>query len=152
MLEQQEDALKQGNTSEALSLLKQMREVLDRQNAWRSLRQEEPDDYDELLGKLSLSLKRRGLHQSEQTLNRQLIEIFEWCEQQGFSVEELRPKDNLHKYREATAVMLGIINDEDQSDEQKRAALTKTLKRIQEQDVTRDDTRAWARTRRDGKS
>ena len=82
---------------------------------------------------------------------RQLIEIFSWCKEQGFSVADLKPKQNLHKYREATAYMVSIIDDENRSDAQKREALTKTLMRIQEQDQTRDDTRAWARTSRDGR-
>jgi hypothetical protein len=150
LLDEQEAALRENNVSKALRLLEEMRDEIEKQNAWRWLRSHEPEDYDHLIEKLEQAKARAEDTdvQSSVTVLGQLIGIFNWCRAHGFELKSLSTRDNLHKYWAAAAYMNGIIGDDDRSDGEKLTRLKKTLKRIQQEDATREDTCQWARSRR----
>lgn len=147
LLDRQETALKENDTSKALRLLKEMRDELEKQNAWQWLRTNEPEDYDQLTSKLAQARKVRD--QSGKVKLRQLIEVFEWCEAYGIPVEYLRTPDNLHKYWDVSPLMNDIINNDDLSEETKYTRLIDVIERVQAH-ATRRETRQWAWSDTDG--
>ena len=139
--EQQRVAFESGDVEEALRLLSEIEEPIGAANDWIWLRSNEPENYEQLIGKLEQF--KAGRSATGRTEMYQLAKIFRSCRDYGISLVELDTPHNLHKYREAAAMLNAIVSGGSQIGEQLEAAI-ETIK----SHSCRADTRAWARTPR----
>lgn len=109
---------------------------------WPWLSEHQPESYDQLVKKLELAGEELT-HSSRSTFG-SLLEVLWWCEEHDISLDEIRFKDNLSKYREAGSRPNQIIREGDEVREELLAAIA-----IIQSHRTRDETRGWARTPRD---
>ncbi len=112
------------------------------EDAWHWLRNNQPESYEQLIGKLEQAASR-SLSSGGQIELRQLVGVFECCEEHGIELADLEVPAHLHKYREAVA-HLSRICDSDEPDQSKVQAMRETVGRIKS-DPSRRATRAWAR-------
>ena len=112
------------------------------EDAWHWLRNNQPESYEQLIGKLERAASRY-LSSGGRTELRQLVRVFEWCEEHRIELADLEVPDHLHKYREAV-VRLSRICDGDEPDQSKVQTMQETVGRIKS-DPSRRATRAWAR-------
>ena len=140
----QNKALGDNDITEAQRLLTELETHLEKKHGWHWLRTNEPDSYDVLYTKLK-DLGQVLLPAGKSTM-RQLVSIFKWCEDHDISLAYLDVSENLHKYREATAYLIRIINNDATTCEIKREVLD-AIRRIKS-DKNRDLTRLWVRKKR----
>ncbi len=119
------------------------------EDAWHWMRNNQPGSYEQLIEKLERAASR-SLSSGGQTELRQLVRVFEWCEEHGIELADLEVPAHLHKYREAVA-HLSRICDGDEPDQSKVQAMRETVGRIKS-DPSRRATRAWARNWRGEKA
>lgn len=119
------------------------------EDAWHWLRNNQPESYEQLTEKLGQAASQ-SLSSGGQTELRQLVRVFEWCEEHGIGLADLEVPDHLHKYREAVA-HLNRICDSGESDQSKVQTMREIVGRIKS-DPSRRATRAWARDWRGDKA
>jgi hypothetical protein len=117
-------------------------------DAWYWLRNNQPESYEQLTEKLEQA--KELLASSGQIELRQLVKVFEWCEDHGIELAELQVPEHLHKYREAAAYMSRTIEG-DEPDWSKLRKMRETVDRIKS-DPSRRATRVWARSWRGEKA
>ena len=80
-------------------------------NAWQWLRTHQPQNYEQLVEKLTEAAE--PLSQGARKVLRQLAEVFQWCAVHGIELAELDAARTLPKYRDASTYMADIVkNDE----------------------------------------
>jgi hypothetical protein len=146
LLKQQRTALEQGDIAEALTLLEALERSRRKSRLWEELKQNEPESYEELTGKLREAAY--GGNKSERTVLQQLARVFGRCNELGIELSTLEVSKHLHKYREAAANLNDIV---DESGEGEGKALQDGIQCIKS-DANRAQTRAWARKSRKSKS
>lgn len=145
LVEQGIAAFETGDITEARKLLEETRAELDRQLAWRRLREEPPQSYEQLIE--GVEQARTVLAPSGRTELAQLVRVFTWCRDHGIGLAELQIREKVPKYREAAAYLNEILDSEEgDRPESKVQAMRKALACIQGHS-NREATRAWARNR-----
>jgi len=137
------DALEAGDIARARRLLEETGAELDKQVAWRRLRREPTESYQQLIERLEQA--KEPLAAPGRSQLKQLIRVFSWCDEQGISLDELQVRDNLPKYCQASA-RLNEILDSGEGDRSKSKAqvMQEALACIRDH-PDREATRAWAR-------
>ena len=139
----QNKALTDGDIKEAQRLLTELETHLERKQSWQRLRTNEPESYDVLYTELKdLS---QVLSPAARSTMRQLIRIFQCCQDHSISLEFLDVPANLHKYREASSY-LNVIITKHASDDEIKSELLEAIRHIKS-DKNRDETRSWVRNR-----
>ena len=144
IVDPQNKALTDSDITEVQRLLTELETHLEKKRGWKWLRTNKPESYNELYTKLK-DLGQVLLPAGKSTM-RQLVSIFKWCEDHDISLAYLGVSENLHKYREATAYLIRIINNDATTCEIKREVLD-AIRRIKS-DKNRDLTRLWVRKKR----
>jgi len=143
-VKRQKKAFAKGDITEARRLLTKFEKALKKQQAWYYLRSNEIVSYKQLYRKLRYMSE--SLSSSGKSVMTQLIRIFQWCEEHHISLAYLDVSANLHKYREATAHLIGIIA-QDATIAKIKADLFEAINRLKA-DMDRDVTRSWTRKKR----
>ena len=125
---------------QAQQLLHEIEAYVEVKNAWKWLRNNEPESYEELIEKLGQA--KTTLAAPGRTEMKQLAEVFGCCRDNGVQLASLAVSENLHKYREAVAYLYDMVDGKEPEDVD-IAELIETLDRIKQE--SRDQVRAWAR-------
>jgi len=140
LLKRQRAALEAGDVAGARKLFEEIQAEIDRENAWDWLDSNEPESYEQLIGTLEQP-RKRPLSPSSQAELGQLIEVFKWCRDHGIELAELEVSEHAHRYREAVACMVRII-ESDEPDASQVAAMRQLVERIKRGPSQRAE-RAW---------
>ena len=125
-VKRQKKAFAKGDIAEAQGLLTKLKKDLKKQQSWENLRSNKPDSYKQLYRKLhDMS---QSLSPSGKSTMKQIISIFQWCEKHHISLVYLKVAANLHKYREATAYLIGV-NSQDATLAKIKADLLEAINR-----------------------
>ena len=120
---------------EQVQALQDELEALEQQTAWRWLRSNQPESYEQLLRKLGLARENVTTQNPWYELG-YLIDIFRRCEELHIPLLTLGIPENLGKYREAVAHLRGLGGDD----------LREALQEVRH-DANRDATRERVRRR-----
>jgi hypothetical protein len=140
LIERQRSALETGDTEGAQQLLDEIEAHIEAKNAWKWLRNNAPESYEQLIDKLGQA--KTTLAAPGRTEMKQLAEVFGCCRDNGVQLASLAVSENLHKYREAVAYLYDMVGGKEPKDVD-TAELIQTLDRIKQEN--RDQVRAWAR-------
>jgi hypothetical protein len=142
LLKQQEAALEAADVIEARKLLEKTRLTLEWLSAWRELRTDGPESYEQLLKKLEDAAKLLDL--SSRVELGQLQEVFEWCRDHEIELAELKVKKYLPRYREAACYLHRLCYSTEKDDRTRLQEVQEALDRIRTAQ-NRQAVRAWVR-------
>ena len=143
-VEKQRAALEAGDVEEALRLLSELEDRMEKAKVWGWLRSNEPKSYEQLISKVGYAAE--GLAQSGRIELGQLARVFTWCKDHNIELAALGLPKHLFKYREA-ASKLNLIVTSQAEEANVKADLLAEIETIKSH-VNRAQTRAWARTPR----
>jgi len=141
LLKQQRTALKKRKYKRALRLLDSIEEELDKINSWDWLLNNQPENYKQLIKKLTYA--GEGLAPSGKSEPQSLARVFQWCEEHYIALDLFDLPKHSGNYREAASWLREQIRTASGEDEAGKAI--RDAENTINKHTTRRQTRAMVR-------